>query len=295
MSPVYVGLTRWRDPEARDQTRPIFIMGFDPSDAVFDLAGVVQRQDRLRLPDVVLFDEHSRPEFGRIPALLGEGGVVRTEVGTRSVSVEGLFRLGTSFGVDGSLITSDLNFLRIFAERAPGRIDLGLIQLAPGVDPQAARATIAADLPNDVDILTRAAFVEREIGHWKRATPVGYVFGFGAVVGLLVGSIVVYQILFTDVNDHIREYATLKAMGHRDRFLFGIVIQQAALLAALGFTVGTVIATILYRIAGDATRLPMQMEISRSLMVFAFTVAMCCIAGAAALVRVRSADPAEVF
>jgi putative ABC transport system permease protein len=144
-------------------------------------------------------------------------------------------------------------------------------------------------------VLTRDDFIAKEIAYWSGATPIGYVFAFGSAVGLLVGSIIVYQILFSDVSDHLREYATLKAMGYRDRYLFGIVLQEALLLATLGFAPGFGLAALLYRVAGEATKLPMQMEAGRSLLVLGLTVAMCCAAGSAALRKVRSADPAEVF
>ena len=295
VSPVYLNLARWRDPERRDQTAVIFVVGFDPTDRVLELEGVVAGQDRLRLPDVALFDAHSRPEFGPIPDLVRAHGIVTTEVGNRNLSVVGLYELGTSFGMDGSLVTSDLNFRRIFPGREAGRIDLGLIRLAPGADVEAVRRAIVAAIPQDVEVLTREKFIAKEIAYWNSATPIGYVFAFGSAVGLLVGSIIVYQILFTDVSDHLREYATLKAMGYRDRYLFGIVLQEAGLLAVLGFAPGAVVAALLYRVAGDATKLPMQMELGRTLLVLLLTIAMCCIAGSAALRKVRSVDPAEVF
>jgi putative ABC transport system permease protein len=295
VSPVYLNLAIWRDPQRRDQTAAIFVVGFDPTDRVLELAGVVAGQDRLRLPDVALFDAHARPEFGPIPDLVRAQGSVTTEVGNRNLSVVGLYELGTSFGMDGSLVTSDLNFRRIFPGREAGRIDLGLIRLAPGADAEAVRRAIVAAIPQDVEVLTREGFIAKEIAYWNSATPIGYVFAFGSAVGLLVGSIIVYQILFTDVSDHLREYATLKAMGYRDRYLFGIVLQEALLLAVLGFAPGAGVATLLYRVAGDATKLPMQMELGRTLLVLFLTIAMCCIAGSAALRKVRSVDPAEVF
>jgi putative ABC transport system permease protein len=295
VSPVYLGLALWRDPERRDQTAAIYVVGFDPTDPVLELDGVLASQTRLRLPDVALFDANSRPEFGPIPELVRARGSVTTEVGNRNLSVVGLYELGTSFGIDGSLVTSDLNFRRIFAGREAGRIDLGLIRLASGADPIAVRDAIAAAIPRDVEVLTRDAFIAKEIAYWSTATPIGYVFAFGAAVGILVGAIIVYQILFTDVSDHLREYATLKAMGYRDRYLFGIVLQEALLLALLGFVPGAAVAALLYRVAGDATKLPMQMELGRSALVLALTIAMCCIAGAVALRKVRSVDPAEVF
>jgi putative ABC transport system permease protein len=295
VSPVYLNLAIWRDPERRDQTAAIYVVGFDPTDPVLELAGVTAHLDRLRLPDAVLFDAHSRPEFGPIPELVRARGSVATEVGNRNVSVVGLYELGTSFGIDGSLVTSDLNFRRLFPGREAGHIDLGLIRLAAGTDPEAVRDRIVAAIPQDVQVLTREGFIAKEIAYWNTATPIGYVFAFGAAVGLLVGSIIVYQILFTDVSDHLREYATLKAMGYRDRYLFGIVLQEALLLAVLGFAPGFALATLLYRVAGDATKLPMQMQTGRSLLVLGLTVAMCCVAGTAALRKVRSVDPAEVF
>jgi putative ABC transport system permease protein len=295
VSPVYLSLALWRDPQRRQESAAIFVVGFDPTDPVLELAGVRANLDRLRLPDVALFDAHSRPEFGPIPELVRARGSVATEVGNRNVSVVGLYELGTSFGIDGSLVTSDLNFRRLFPGREAGSIDLGLIRLAPGADPEAVREQIVAAIPQDVEVLTREGFIAREVAYWNDATPIGYVFAFGSAVGLLVGSIIVYQILFSDVSDHLREYATLKAMGYRDRYLFGIVLQEALLLATLGFAPGFGLAALLYRVAGEATKLPMQMEVGRSLLVLGLTVAMCCAAGSAALRKVRSADPAEVF
>ena len=131
--------------------------------------------------------------------------------------------------------------------------------------------------------------------YWNKNTPIGYVFSFGVVVGLCVGGIIVYQILFADVCDHLKEYATLKAMGYTDRYLFGVVFQEAAILALLGYVPGLLVCLLLYRIAGNATALPLEMTWPRGAFVLVLTVLMCCIAGAIALRKVRSTDPAEVF
>ena len=154
---------------------------------------------------------------------------------------------------------------------------------------------IRAELPDDVEVLTRAQYIQREIDYWDSATPIGYVFGFGVIVGLVVGGIIVYQILFADVNDHLPEYATLKAMGYSNGFLAGIVIQQAVILAAFGFIPAMGLSVVLYRISGDATRLPLEMTQERAVFVFGLTVAMCVLSALMALRKVRSADPAEIF
>ena len=297
VTPLYIGLGDWRNPENPTEARRIFVVGFDPSDSVFEVPGVDAHREALKRPDVVLFDEASRPEFGPIPRLVREAGPdgFHTEVAHRDVRVAGLFQLGTSFGIDASLLTSDLNFRRIFANREAGQIDLGLIHLERGADPRAVRDALAARLPPDVLVLTRDGFVEREIDYWHRATPIGYVFSFGVIMGLVVGGIIVYQILFADVSEHLREYATLKAIGYTDRYLFAVVIQQALLLALLGFGPGVLASMVLYREAGRATHLPVQMTLAIALGVLALTALMCAVAGTIALRKVRQADPAEIF
>jgi len=292
---VYLGQALWRDPTQPHHTRMIFVVGFDPAKPIFWNPALIPDQETIRMPDSVLFDAFARPEYGPIADLVRGSGRLATEVNHRRVDVVGLFEIGTSFGIDGSLLTSDNNFLRLFPDRERGLVDVGLIDLEPGVDPLAARDAIAARLPSDVVVLTRAQYIQREMDYWNKNTPIGYVFSFGVVVGLCVGGIIVYQILFADVCDHLKEYATLKAMGYTDRYLFGVVFQEAAILALLGYVPGLLVCLLLYRIAGNATALPLEMTWPRGAFVLMLTVLMCCIAGAIALRKVRSTDPAEVF
>ena len=144
-------------------------------------------------------------------------------------------------------------------------------------------------------MLTRAEFIDREVRYWGRTTPIGYVFGFGAIMGLIVGAVIVYQILFADVSQHLREYATLKAMGYSNRFLSNVVLKEAAILSAIGYVPGLLITLALYRVTAEATRLPLELGPARALLVLALTLVMCGGAALMALRKVRSADPAEVF
>ncbi|MED5261583.1 MAG: FtsX-like permease family protein, partial [Myxococcota bacterium] len=194
-----------------------------------------------------------------------------------------------------SIVTSDLNYLRLFPGHEPGLVHLGLLDLAEGADPEVVRARLDAMLPGDVEILSRNAFVEREVAYWNNSTSIGYIFGFGVIVGLLVGSIIVYQILFADVSDHLQEYATLKAMGYSNFYLFGLVFQEAVMMAFLGFLPGLALTLLLYRTAGDATQLPLEMTGARAAIVLTLTVAMCTISGAIAARKVRTLDPADIF
>jgi len=293
---LYLGLGLWKNPAAPGDTGAIFVVGFDPANPVFELSGIETHRELLKLPDVVLYDEASRPEFGPIPDLFrASDNGVETEVANRRVRVIGLFNLGTSFGIDASLVTSDLNFRRMFPRRQAGKIDLGLIRLSPGEDLEAAREQIRARIPEDVVLLTRESFVAREVAYWSSATPIGYIFSFGAIIGLTVGAIIVYQILFADVSEHLNEYATLRALGYPNRFISGIVIQQAVILGVLGYIPGVLAVSWLYEKAATATSLPLYVTTDRAVTVFVMTLTMCAISAVLALGKVRRLDPADVF
>lgn len=294
VSPIYLQQGSWKNPWTY-AARNILVVGVDPARRTFVRPDILDQLDAVRRDDAVLFDARARPEFGPVAERFSPERPVRTEVNDRRIEVAGLFALGTSFGIDGSLITSDLNFRRLFPDRHPGRIDLGLIQLAAGADPEAVRASLDSALEDDVLVLTRRQFIDREVAYWSSTTPIGYVFGFGAIMGLVVGAVIVYQILFADVSQHLREYATLKAMGYSNRFLSGVVLQEAAFLSILGYLPGLAVTFGLYALAADATRLPVEMTALRALAVLVLTAGMCGGAALMALRKVRAADPAEVF
>jgi DevC protein len=295
VTPVYIGIGKWRNPENPLLTRNIYVMGFDPTDEGFSLIGEEEHIRALRHPDRILFDRLSRSEFGPVARQWDAGERIDTEINGRDVRVVGMFELGTSFGIDGSIVTSDLNFRRIFPERSASRIELGLINVDEGADPVRVQAAIRESIPGDVRVLTRAEFIQHEVDYWAQSTPIGYVFGLGVAMGLAVGVIVVYQILFSDVQDHLREYATLKAMGYSNVFLGRIVLSEAVLLAVIGFIPGLGISLLVYGQASEATNLPMLMTPERGGQVLLLTIAMCAGSGLLALRKLRSADPAEVF
>jgi putative ABC transport system permease protein len=295
VTPVYLGLAIWRNPFQPTQTRSVYVVGFDPADSGFTGLFDQSLLPLLKKPDRLLFDRASREEFGPVAEAVEEGGDLEVEVNDRSVSIVGIFELGTSFGIDGSLLTSDLNFRRLFPHRTASHVDLGLIRLEPGVDAAAARDAILDTLPRDVEVLTRDEFVQREVEYWNRSTPIGYVFSFGVAMGLVVGMIIVYQILFSDVQDSLREYATLKAMGYTHGYLVGVVLGEATLLAVFSFIPAFALSLLIYQQAGEATHLPIAMNPVRAVLVFGLTLFMCCASAALAIRKLRAAQPAEIF
>jgi putative ABC transport system permease protein len=294
ISPVYMDFAFWKNPENRS-TRGILVLGFNPADSVLNLPGVTSNLDTIKIPDVVLFDDTSRPEFGPIAQQFKEGKDVKTEVGGRRIRVGGLFTLGASFGADGNIITSDINFLRLFPNRDKGLIDIGIIKLEPKADLKEVLKNLREELPKDVKILSKEEFIAFEKNYWQTSTAIGFIFTLSTAMGFTVGTVIVYQILYSDVTDHLPEYATLKAMGYKNSYLLMVVFQEAIILAVLGYFPGYSMAFGLYGLTKTATKLPMAMTISRAVTVLILTIIMCGISGAIAVRKLQAADPADIF
>jgi putative ABC transport system permease protein len=137
--------------------------------------------------------------------------------------------------------------------------------------------------------------VQFEENYWRTASPIGFVFGLGTVMAFVVGVVIVYQVLSTDVNAHLKEYATFKAMGYSNFYLLSIVFEEAIILAFLGFIPGAILPLGLYALAANATALPIYMTASRAVFVLVLTVVMCALSGTITTRKLQSADPADMF
>jgi putative ABC transport system permease protein len=291
---VYISTGQWRNPETRLE-RAILVWGVDPAKSAFKSSEIKQNQDQLKQLYQVIFDQAGRPEYGAVADIWKKTGKFDTELNSKAVFVKGLFTDGASFAADGNVITSDSTFLQLFPERKPDRIEVGLITLKPDADPEKVRSQLVNGLPKDVRVLTPEEFAKVERTYWEAGTGIGFIFGLGTAVGFIVGIVIVYQILYSDVSDHLPEYATLKAMGYTDNYLLGVLIQEALLLAILGFLPGFILSFGLYQVTYAATMLPIFMKMDRAIKVWILTVIMCSVSGAIAIRKLRSADPADVF
>lgn len=299
VSPIYLEQGQWKNPLTKKYWRNIFVYGFDLRHQIFDFPGVRENKAKLKLPDVVLFDRESRSEFGPIVAEFEQQGRVTTEIesrgSNRQIQVVGLFTLGTSFGSDGNLITSHLNFLRIFSSRPKGFINIGLIKLEPGTNVDNFKHQLEQYLSKDVRVFSKQELIDFEKNYWQSSTAIGFIFSLGVSLGIMVGVVVVYQILYTNVSEHLAEYATLKAMGYRHSYLLSLIFQQAFFIAVLGYIPGFLLTIIAYEFAKDMTLLPFAMTFNRALLVLFGTIFMCLISGASAVRKLRAADPADIF
>lgn len=291
--PVYMApIGNWK--EAGRRIHSVSVIGFDPETPAFEFEGADSLRRALTKPHTAIADRRSR----RFITGLTTGSVA--ELNGRSLRIVGEFELGPDFVVDGRLMMSDRNFVRYFPDPVTGRRDLnpiefGLIRVDPGVDAESVRRTLTAALPPDVRVVEKAALVAEEKRFWATNQPIGLIFGLGMVVGFIIGVTICYQILFTDINDHRREFATLKAIGYDTRYLIGVVIKEAWYLSLIAFVPGFLISMTLYSSLQEMTGITMRFTWSRVAAVFGMTVIMCLLSGTLALRKVIRSDPAEVF
>ena len=292
--PVYMTQSTWRNPEDGSR-RMIQMIGFDIEAGAMHFEGLDAIAPALRRVDAVGFDVRSRPEFGDVARLFTERGPFEVQVGNRMVEMAGLVSIGPSFGADGNLVMSEVNFRRMVRERQASNTDLVAIRLQPGTDVAATQARLRGILPPDVAVLTHEELVAHERHYWDTATPIGFIFAFGSVMGLIVGMVIVYQILFSDIANHLREYATLKAIGYSNGYLARVVMAAALILAVIGFLPGAALCIWLYDVVAGATFLPLAMTFERAAVVFGLIFGMCAAAGLLAMRKLRDASPADMF
>jgi putative ABC transport system permease protein len=291
---MYINNIVWKHPQTRKENA-IRIVGIDPNFIGLQLPDMPEKLDRTKLPDTFLFDQASRGDYKQVIADINQGKSVKTEIEGKTITLAGTFAIGSSFGTDGHLLTSSQNFLRLFPRRKAQNISLGLLKLAPSANPDQVVAQLRQHLPSDTTVMSRTEFIEFEKAYWQRNTSIGFIFTLGVGMGFIVGIVIVYQVLSTDVNSHMAEYATFKAMGYGNSYLLGIVFEEAFVLALLGFFPGVIGALGLYTLARNGTGLPILMTVSRAISVFVMTLVMCIISGAIATRKLQSADPADIF
>ena len=294
ITPVHWNLLLWRNPKTRG-TRSILALGFEPGDPLFVDPTLAPKAQVLTQKGRVLFDEKSRPEFGPVADWFRAGRTVESEISGQRVRVAGLIELGSSFGADGNLLTSSETFLELLPNTPPGSIEVGLVRLQQGTDAEAVVEKLNALLPEDVTVLTKQGFIDFEQNYWRTSTSIGFIFTLGAAMGFVVGCVIVYQVLYSDVSDHLPEYATLMAMGYKLRTLLGVVVREGLLLALFGYLPAYAAGQGLYLLVRSATALPVAMDFSRAMTVFSMILVMCMASAGLAMRRLVDADPAEIF
>ena len=315
--PIYVRLGIWPSQATPEAWRPqsILVLGLPPearppgelpfkSFGEFDPQQIKEQLPLLATPRALLIDRNSRDEFGpQEPNTL-------VELNGEDFKIVGRCDLGTGFSATGAALLENHNFARAFGGAALDEPTLGLVTVAEGEDVAAVARRLEDVLPifrddpgggrpnasSDVRVLIKDDLREQERRYWRNEKAIGSIFLMGIGISVIVGFVVVYQVLSSDIADHMAEYATLKALGATDRRIAGVVIEQALLLGLIGYGLALLASAGLYSLVEYATRLPMTLRVLWILVVPMF-LAVAITAGSALLSvrKVYRADPAELF
>jgi putative ABC transport system permease protein len=316
VKPLHVTLATWRIPttphtvkeHTAGELRGLLALGIDPAGNVFDLQEVDRQLWMLTNPECLLIDRKTKgDDYGAIDGRrFGANDLEReVEVWDTRFRIAGEFELGAGLAANGSVLMGSSGFARFYPGDTENLVSFGLIQVKPGVDPQMFRHVVEERLfggsaddatsSASVDVLTRREVRSLEMQRWLLHTPIGSIFAAGVAVALVVGGVVVYMVLSNDVGNHLREYATLKAMGYTDGYLRGVVMQQAMAMAGLGYVVSLGCAELLYRLVGRLANIPMEMTWLIRISVLLLSLGMCCVSGFATLRKLSKAQPADLF
>jgi putative ABC transport system permease protein len=287
-TPLYFGVAKWKGGE-HDTWPDLFVIGVDPKSGVLRPRSIRNQTPALEKPDTVLVDSATRPIFGP----LDPGRVVA--IGARNMTIGGLYQLGTGFMGLGVALADEANFSRLFPGRGLGFVNIGAIRLKPGIDPVAAAADLKKLTGPGTELFTRAELAKTEAAYWTTRTSVGLIFGSGLLISIVVGIMIVYQIVATQVGRQLPQFATLKAIGYGGGTLGLTVAVMSLLIAVAAFAPAIAAAVLLYGAIRRETLLPVAMSLSHASVVLLATVTMAAISARFAAGALRRADPADVF
>lgn len=293
-TPIYIATLEWQREGGGSSNLQTF--GIDPDAADFLIGDTAEKLDLLRLPDALLIDKDTRGATEGQFDNISPSNPLDFELNGTAVRAVDLIKVGGGFTADGTLFASDQTFLSLFPKRIAGAPNHVLLKVVNGISPDVVVERLRKVLPADsVIVRTMEDAASADLRYQTTERPTGVIFGFGVIIGILVGIVIVYQVLATDVSDHLKEYATFKAMGYDQGFFLGIVFEEALVLAVFGFIPGVIVSTLLYLGLASATGLPVEMDIGRAISVFFGTLIACSISGAIATRRLAGADPADLF
>lgn len=287
-SPFYQGEASWLT-EPGGIRRDLFVMGFRLADRSMMVEGIERQLDVLQRPDTLLVDTQTLPVYG--PKTPGR----KVELRERTVEIGGQYVLGTGFVGLGAVVVSDVNFIRIFPRRSLAAPNLGLLNLRPGSNPDQVAARLHTLLPADTRVFTRPQIQAHEISYWQTKAPTGIIFGFGVIISIIAGTIILYGTLATQVTRQLPQYATLKAMGYSNGSLRRIVVALALVTAGVAYLPSLGMSLIIYERLRIIARLPIDMTVTRLLGVLAITLVMAAGSALLAVGKATRADPADLF
>lgn len=294
---IYIGLLQWNMPNGK--TASLQVYGIGPEAKPFINQDIQSSIEQIKLQNTFILDSKTRGlDEATLLSLLESNR--RIEMNGVALRLAETVVIGGGFGANGNMFVSDQTFLRLFPKQQAGTPSHILLKVfdeykSLGLTNAVIEALTANVGNGDIQIHTLEERVIDDVKYQMTERPVGIIFGFGVFIGVLVGVVIVYQVLSTDVADHLKEYATFKSMGYENRFFYSVITEQAVLLGMVGFIPGSLFAILIYALMTMATGLPVSMDIPRLAIVLLGTIVACMLSGFVATRRLKTADPADLF
>jgi putative ABC transport system permease protein len=283
--PLVVTFAEWRKPAGGSTTA--VIVGTNPDDGGLAPWDVIEGSvEALSAPDAIAVDRSYLADLG----ITGMGDTAQIENGR--VRVRAITDGIRSFTMAPYVFTTLTRARALHGVPADNTTFL-LVQTQPGIDVERLRSDLAGRLPN-TEVLTKAEFRDRSLDQWLFSTGAGVALIGGAILGLLVGTVIVAQTLYSSTKDHLNEFATLRALGSSSGYIHKVILAQAGLSAVIGYVLGMVIALTIV-VFSTQTALPIVMTPGLAAGLFVLTLFMCAISAVSAIMKVTRIDPAMVF
>jgi putative ABC transport system permease protein len=279
-----------RTPSNETALKQVLVIGVDPAQQPFREPRLAQCvKERLKKLNTVIWDIKTQPGYAR----LHEGAVI--EVGSRNLEVVGTSAHGCGFVSPAMMIVGSQTLPGMFGNYPLDDVSVGLVKLAPGANRPAVLAALRKALPPDTLVWDRTELESNEQHYFMFRKPLGIMFGSGVILAFLVGAVILYQILASEVLNYLKQYATLIAMGYSRVYVNWVVFQQATLFAVFGYVPAAIFGWGIYVTTRLAVNLPMFMTPGRLAFVLFLAIIMCSGSGLLVLRQLRRADPADLF
>jgi putative ABC transport system permease protein len=283
--PLLIGFSQWAVPTGG--TTPILFIGSNTGNTGLHAWNVVKGNlDTLSEPHAIAVDQTYFERLGI--SQIGDSAEVRDQPAKVVAITSGIRSFTTT-----PYVFTTLERARSYMGTPPNRVSYFLVHVAPTADIAAVRKQLLASL-GKIEVLTPDEFRARSRTFWLFGTGAGAALFAGALLGVIVGTVIVAQTLYSSTKDHLSEFATLRAIGSSGAYIHKVIICQALLSAAIGFLLAATVSLVIVRLTVD-TALPIVMTPLLTSGLFLLTVVMCIVSAVAAIVQVLRVDPAIVF
>ncbi len=285
-TPLVIGFAEWRLPEGG--ATPVFVVGSNPDKPGLRPWNVIAGGlDQLSTKDAVAVDKSYFERLG--VSELGDIAEIRQRKARVAAITEGI----RSFTTTPYVFTS-FDQARTYIGVATNKATYFLVRIAPGYDAESVRDRIADNIKDDAEVLTTEEFRVRSRAFWLFGTGAGAALFAGALLGIIVGTVIVAQTLYSSTKDHLNEFATLRAIGSSSAYIIKVILWQALLSAVVGFLIAAGIGLIIVYLTAN-TALPVIMTPGLMVGLLVLTVVMCAVSAISAILEVMRIDPAMVF